>query len=129
MGLTEDQQKGLDMMVKILSKEYPYIIGASPNIGDFEEYSTLFTIKLIMSKLKLEKCFKQKVDNNWNEFWRLGNLFYPNPDPEDLLVEEIRSLGKMFYDVITDEYQFNSTLTKGEFRQVKINSFILDDKN
>jgi hypothetical protein len=82
-----------------------------------------------MSKLKLEKCFKQKVDNNWNEFWRLGNLFYPNPDPEDLLVEEIRSLGKMFYDVITDEYQFNSTLTKGEFRQVKINSFILDDKN
>lgn len=129
MELTDDQQKGLDMMVKVLSKKYPYIIGSSPNIKDFEEYSTLFTIKLIMSKSKLEKYFKQKVDNKWNEFWRLGNLFYPNPDPEDLLTEEIKNLGKMFYDVITDEYQFKSSFTEGDFRIIKINSFILDDKN
>ena len=129
MELTDDQQKGLDMMVKVLSKKYPYIIGSSPNIKDFEEYSTLFTIKLIMSKSKLEKYFKQKVDNKWNEFWRLGNLFYPNPDPEDLLTEEIKNLGKMFYDVITDEYRFKSSFTEGDFRIIKINSFILDDKN
>ena len=129
MEITEDQQKGLDMMVKVLSKKYPYIIGSSPNIKDFKEYSTLFTIKLIVSKSKLKEHFKQKVDYNWTEFWRLGNIFHPNPDPEDLITEEIKRLGGMFYDVITDEYKFESTLTKGDFRIVKINSFLLDDKN
>ena len=130
MELTDDQQRGLDMMAKVLSKDYPYISGTIINLDDFETYSTLITIKLIMNKSKLEEYFKQKSDSNWKEFWRFGNLFYPNPDPENLIIEEIQRLGKMFYGSIGDEYQFESGLIiTDKYRQVKINSFILDDKN
>lgn len=130
MELTDDQQRGLDMMAKVLSKDYPYISGTIINLDDFETYSTLITIKLIMNKSKLEEYFKQKSDSNWKEFWRFGNLFYPNPDPENLIIEEIQRLGKMFYGSIGDEYQFESGfIITDKYRQVKINSFILDDKN
>jgi hypothetical protein len=130
MELTEDQQKGLNMMSKVLSKDYPYITGTIINLGDFESYSTLVTIKLIVNKSKLEEYFKQKLDYRWEEFWRFSNLFYPNPDPDDLITEEIKRLGKMFYGSIGDEYQFESgSIITDKFRQVKINSFILDDKN
>lgn len=127
MELTEDQQKGLDMMVKVLNKKYPYIIGVSPNMKDFETYSAIFTVKLIMSKTKLEDYFKKGVDNDWGEFWRFSNIIYPNPDPESLITEEIKSLGAMFYKTLTDEYKFKSELSTPGFRRVKINSFILDD--
>ena len=93
MELTDDQQRGLDMMAKVLSKDYPYISGTIINLDDFETYSTLITIKLIMNKSKLEEYFKQKSDSKWKEFWRFGNLFYPNPDPENLIIEEIQRLG------------------------------------
>jgi hypothetical protein len=129
MGLTEDQQKGLDIMSKILNKVYPYIIGISPNIGDFEEYSTIFTIKLIVSKSKLEDHFKQKTDRRWNEFWRFGNIFDNNPDPEELIINDIKNLGRLFYLTMTDEYHFKSSLDSKDFRNIEINSFILDDKN
>lgn len=130
MELTEDQQKGLNMMAKVLSKDYPYITGAMGNIDDFVSYSTLFTVKIIVSKAKLEEYFKQKMDSSWEEFWRLSNIFYPNPDPEDLITKEIKRLGNMFYDSIGDEYQFESGLIiSDKYRQIKINSFILDDKN
>ena len=130
MELTEDQQKGLNMMSKVLSKDYPYITGTIINLQDFESYLTLVTIKLIVNKSKLEEYFKQKIDYRWEEFWRFSNLFYPNPDPDDLITEEIKRLGKMFYGSIGDEYQFESgSMITDKFRQVKINSFILDDKN
>ena len=130
MELTDDQQRGLDMMAKVLSKDYPYITGAIGNIDDFVSYSTLFTVKIIVSKAKLEECFKQKMDSSWEEFWRLSNIFYPNPDPEDIITKEIKRLGKMFYSSIGDEYQFKSGLIiSDKYRQIKINSFILDDKN
>jgi hypothetical protein len=130
MELTEDQQKGLDMMVIILSRVYPFITGAVGNVNDFETYSTLFTVKLMVNKSKLEKCFKQKLDTNWKEFWRLGNVYYPNPDPDNLIVEEIQRLGTMFYRSIGDEYQFDSgSILMDKYREVKINSFIFDDEN
>jgi hypothetical protein len=131
MKLTEDQQKGLDMMAKVLSKDYPYIIGTLPNMTDFEEYSTLLTVKLVISKSKLEKHFNQKADSSiWNEFWRFSNLFYPNPDPESSITNEIKRLGSMFYTSLGDEYQFEKSLSFAtDFREVKVNSFILDDKN
>jgi hypothetical protein len=119
------------MMAKVLSKDYPYIIGTLPNMTDFEEYSTLLTVKLVISKSKLEKYFNQKADSPiWNEFWRFSNLFYPNPDPENLITEEIKRLGRMFYTSLGDEYQFKKSLSFAtDFRTVKVNSFILDDTN
>lgn len=131
MGLTDDQQRGLDMMAKVLSKDYPYITGAIGNIDDFVSYSTLFTVKIIVSKVKLEEHFKQKLYDRWgNVFWRFSNIFYPNPDPENLIIEEIKRLGNMFYGSIGDEYQFESgDIITERYRRVKINSFILDDKN
>jgi len=131
MELTKDQQKGLDMMAKVLSKDYPYIIGTLPNMTDFEEYSTLLTVKLVISKSKLEKHFNQKSDSSiWNEFWRFSNILYPNPDPESAITEEIKRLGGMFYNSLGDEYQFKKSLSFAtDFRTVKINSFILDDTN
>jgi hypothetical protein len=128
--LTKDQQKGLDIMVKVLNKQYPYIIGVSPNIGDFERYSTLFTLKIIISAQKLEKYFKQKVDYRWTEFWRFSNIFNSNPDPEGLIIKDIKNLGVMFYKSIGNEYHFETgSLVRKNNREVQINSFILDDKN
>lgn len=130
MELTEDQQKGLDMMSRVLSKDYPYITGAIINLGDFEVYSTLVTVKLVMSKSKLEEYFKKELDWKWVEFWRFSNVFHPNPDPKNLIIEEIKRLGSMFYGSIGDEYQFESgSIISDRYRRVKINSFILDDKN
>jgi hypothetical protein len=131
MELTEDQQKGLDMMAKVLSNDYPYIIGTLPNMTDFEEYSTLLTVKLVISKSKLEKYFNQKADSStWNEFFRFSNILYPNPDPESEITEEIKRLGGMFYNSLGDEYQFKKSLSFAtDFRTVKVNSFILDDTN
>lgn len=125
MELTDDQKKGLEMMVRVLSKKYPFIIDASPNIVDLTKYTTLLTIKIIMNKSKLEEYFKKRADNDWDEFWRFSNIFYPNPDPEDLIISEIKTLGEMFYESITDEYQFKSGLSTRPFRRVKINSFSL----
>lgn len=128
--LTKEQQTGLILMSKILSKDYPYIIGVIPNIEDIENYSTLFTVKLIISRIKLEEYFKQKSDTYWREFWRFSNLFYPNPDPDNLIINEIKRLGSMFYTVIGDEHQFETgSMITNEYRTVKINSFILDDTN
>lgn len=132
MELTKDQKKGLEMMSKVLSNDYPYIIGVSPNMTDFEEYSTLLTVKLVISKSKLENHFKQKVHRIWDEdeFWRFNNVFHPSPDPESLITEEIKRLGRMFYNSLGDEYQFKKSLSFAtDFREVKVNSFILDDKN
>ncbi len=125
MELTDDQKKGLEMMVRVLSKKYPFIIDASPNIVDLTQYTTLLTIKIIMSKSKLEEYFKKRADNDWDEFWRFSNIFYPNPDPEDLIISEIKTLGAMFYESITEEYQFKTGLPSQRFRRVKINSFSL----
>jgi hypothetical protein len=84
----------------------------------------------VISKSKLENHFKQKVDNRWDEFWRFSNLFYPNPDPENSITDEIKRLGGMFYTSLGDEYQFEKSLSFAtDFRIVKVNSFILDDKN
>jgi hypothetical protein len=125
MELTDDQKKGLEMMVRVLSKKYPFIIDASPNILDLTQYTTILTIKIIMSKSKLEDYFKKRVKNEWDEFWRFSNIFYPNPDPEELIIPEIKTLGAMFYESITEEYQFKSGLSTRPFRRVKINSFSL----
>ena len=130
MVLTEDQQKGLDMMAIILSRVYPFITGAVGNVNDFENYSTLFTVKLMVNKSKLEKCFKQKLDTIWEEFWRLGNVYYPNPDPDNLIIDDIKKLSKMFYRSIGDEYQFETgSILMDKYREVKISSFIFDDEN
>lgn len=125
MELTEDQKKGLEMMVRVLSKKYPFIVDASPNMRDFEKYTTLLTIKIIMNKSKLEEYFKKRADNDWDEFWRFSNIFYGNPDPDDLISKEIKNLGDMFYKSITNEYQFKSILSTHPFRRVKVNSFLL----
>jgi hypothetical protein len=127
--MTEEQEKGLDIMVKLLSKKHPYIIGVSPNIKDLEYYSSLLTLKIIVSRNKIEECFKLKSDNFWDEFWRLSNIFYPDPDPEELIIKDIKKLCTMFYDSITDEYQFKTEGLITQFRTVKINSFIFDDSN
>jgi hypothetical protein len=131
MILTDNQQSGIDMMVKVLNKKYPYIVDASPNFTDFEEYSTLLTFKLVMSKSKLEEYFKQKI-KYYGEFWRFSNLFGYDPryDPDDLIIDEIKQMGKMFYDSMGCEYHFQSGLRVNEVRNIKINSFfVLDDKN
>ena len=113
MILTDNQQSGIDMMVKVLNKKYPYIVDSSPNFTDFEEY------------------FKQKI-KYYGEFWRFSNLFGYDPryDPDDLIIDEIKQMGKMFYDSMGSEYHFQSGLRVNEVRNIKINSFfVLDDKN
>lgn len=127
--LTEDQERGLEIMGKILSKRYPYVIGASPNTNDLSQYSTIFTIKLVISKSKLEEHFNQKVKHYWLNFWRFSNIFEQDIDPEETLINEMFNLGKMFYSTMEDKYQFESKLSSQGFREVRINSFILDDKN
>jgi hypothetical protein len=127
--MTEEQEKGLDIMVKLLRKKYPYIIGVSPNIEDLQSYSSLLTLKIIVSRNKIEEYFKLKSDNFWDEFWRLSNIFYTDPDPEELIIKDIKKLCSMFYDSITDEYQFKTEGLTKQFRTVKINSFIFDDSN
>ena len=62
--LTKKQLRALDMMIKSLSKRYPFIIGWKPS-EDFLLYDTMLNIDFMVDYDKLAKFFNAETDETW----------------------------------------------------------------
>lgn len=62
--LTKKQLRALDMMIKSISKRYPFIIGWKPS-EDFLEYDTMLNIDFMIDYDKLAKFFNAETDETW----------------------------------------------------------------
>jgi carbamoylphosphate synthase small subunit len=124
MKISEEQKKGVEILSKILNKRYPFITDVIINESDFDEYVTILSLKCVVNKKYLEKYFNKKIKYFWNEFWTFDNVI-PTADLDSKILTDIRDIGENFYKIITEEYQFNSTLSTLPFRKIKISSFLL----
>ena len=62
--LTKKQLRALDMMIKSISKRYPFIIGWKPS-EDFLQYDTMLNIDFKVDYDKLAKFFNAETDDSW----------------------------------------------------------------
>ena len=62
--LTKKQLRALDMMIKSISKRYPFIIGWEPS-EDFLLYDTMLNIDFKVDYDKLAKFFNADPDETW----------------------------------------------------------------
>jgi hypothetical protein len=62
--LTKKQLRALDMMIKSISKRYPFIIGWKPS-EDFLLYDTMLNIDFKVDYDKLAKFFNADTDETW----------------------------------------------------------------
>ena len=62
--LTKKQLRALDMMIKSISKRYPFIIGWKPS-EDFLQYDTMLNIDFKVDYDKLAKFFNADTDDTW----------------------------------------------------------------
>ncbi len=64
--LTKKQLRALDIMIKSLSKRYPFIIGWKPS-EDFLKYDTMLNIDFIVDYKKLADFFDADTDDGWKK--------------------------------------------------------------
>ena len=64
--LTKKQYRALDIMIKSLSKRYPFIIGWKPS-EDFLKYDTMLNIDFMVDYKKLADFFNADTDNSWKK--------------------------------------------------------------
>jgi hypothetical protein len=64
--LTKKQLRALDIMIKSLSKRYPFIIGWKPS-EDFLKYDTMLNIDFMVDYKKLADFFNADTDNSWKK--------------------------------------------------------------
>jgi hypothetical protein len=129
MVLSDEQKKSTDILVKVLNKKYPYIVGVEVVMSDFTEYKTLINFNLKFNKDKIETYFKRKTDYNHKYFWRFGNLWCMSnvQDGMELIITEIQEDCDLFYKSLGCECQFNTGWENdGNYRTVKFITFILE---
>ena len=73
--LTPKQIKGLDLVVKALSKKYPYIVGWEKSDA-FDKYETQMFINLIVDMNKLSEYFNSTIKSYWVEDLEEGKHDY-----------------------------------------------------
>jgi len=62
--LNKKQLRALDMMIKAISRKYPFIIGWEPS-EDFLKYDTMLNIDFKVDYNKLAKFFNAETDETW----------------------------------------------------------------
>jgi len=62
--LNKKQLRALDLMIKSLSKRYPFIVGWEPS-EDFLRYDTMLNIDFKVDYDKLAKFFNAETDETW----------------------------------------------------------------
>ena len=129
MEITNEQKDGVNMLGKILKKDFPYIVGAKLNEDTSFNYDTLIIFQLIINRKKIEFFFNDISSTNWKEFWSFRNLFHGDPDPDGKIVNDIREVSRMFYESLGDEYQFKKPWKDNSNKEITINSFVFDDEN
>ena len=81
--LTKKQLRALDIMIKSLSKKYPFIIGWKPS-EDFLNYDSLLNIDFMVDYKKLAEFFEADTIDRWEKIieedgpysaYSLGGMF------------------------------------------------------
>ena len=62
--LNKKQLRAIDMMIKAISRKYPFIIGWEPS-EDFLKYDTMLNIDFKVDYEKLAKFFNAETDETW----------------------------------------------------------------
>ena len=75
--LTKKQLRALDMMIKSISKRYPFIIGWEPS-EDFLQYDTMLNIDFKVDYDKLAKFFNTETDETWKRIIQDEGGSYPS---------------------------------------------------
>jgi hypothetical protein len=107
--LTKKQLRALDIMVKALSKKYPFIIGWKPS-HDFLKYDTMVNINYIVDYKKLADFFNSKPIKYWEDIineegsvqsYTLGGLFSydDNPHIKDLSYNTSENIERLLSDI------------------------------
>jgi hypothetical protein len=107
--LTKKQLRALDIMIKSLSKRYPFIIGWKPS-EDFLKYDTMLNIDFMVDYKKLADFFNAKTKPYWLnvikdegsvQSYSLGGLFdyETNPHIKDLSYDTSDNIERILSDI------------------------------
>lgn len=113
--LNPKQIKGLDLVVKALSKKYPYIAGWEKS-EFFDKYETQMFINLIVDMNKLSKYFDRPIKSYWVEDLEVGRTdynagaYYLNDSDEldDIVVKQRKEIETRIndsYKLLPKEFQ------------------------
>ena len=108
--LTKKQLRALDLMIKSLSKRYPFIVGWEPS-EDFLRYDTMLNIDFKVDYDKLAKFFNAETDETWKRIigdeggsyptYTLGGLFNYDDYPhiKDLSYNTSENIERILSDI------------------------------
>ena len=108
--LNKKQLRALDMMIKAISRKYPFIIGWEPS-EDFLKYDTMLNIDFKVDYDKLAKFFSADTDNSWKRIiedeggsypmYSLGGPFdyYKYPHIKDLSYDTSENIERILSDI------------------------------
>ena len=108
--LTKKQLRALDLMIKSVSKRYPFIIGWKPS-EDFLTYDTMLNIDFMVDYEKLAKFFNTETDSTWKKIiqdeggsysaYTLGGPFNydDNPHIKDLSYDTSDKIERILSDM------------------------------
>jgi hypothetical protein len=127
--LSPNQIKGIDLVVKGISKKYPYIIGWEKS-SVFEKYQSQMFINLIVDMNKLSEYHNSPIKSYWvddlieGRYDSIGGAFYLiNYDEiEDIARDNRKNLEKRINDIyksLPKEFQVFITWEGGAFTNSK----------
>jgi len=107
--LTKKQYRALDIMMKSVSKRYPFIIGWKPS-DDFLKYDTMLNLNIIVDYNKLADFFNAETRPYWLnvikdegsvQSYSLGGLFNydDNPQIKDLSYDTSDNIERILSDI------------------------------
>jgi hypothetical protein len=108
--LNKKQLRALDLMIKSLSKRYPFIVGWEPS-EDFLRYDTMLNIDFKVDIDKLAKFFNAETDESWKRIiqdeggsypaYTLGGLFNYDKYPhiKDLSYDTSENIERILTDI------------------------------
>ena len=113
--LTPNQVKGIDMVIKGISKKYPYVVGWEKS-DVFDKYQTQMFIDLIVDMEKFAKYYNSPIKSYWvddlieGRYDSIGGAFYLEnySEIQDVAYETKRKIEKRIremYSLLPKEYQ------------------------
>jgi len=140
-------RKGIDILISLLKKKYPFIVGWKPSDEDIDSREWYINIDLVISASKAKEYYnmdykryyydypeglEQDVFNSNNDYAYPVSLF--DYESHDFNAwennREIRSFTEEMYELIPEEYKLKeerlSSILKSEYiniKDVKLNSY------
>lgn len=119
----ENENKGLDIIIKTLNSKYPFITGWEYNTSS--HYETLVHINLFVDVNKLSEYFKLPINKNFEvyEFLQKANNFCGplnlgnyspekiNDEPCMIFTSKVRKLINKYHKYLPEKYKTHTRIT------------------